>query len=86
VPADAQLWVGDSPTDQGGAERLFVTPPLEGGRNLSYEIRARWKEQGRDVERTRTVPVFPGDRVTVDFLTPPGEGESLPAPRKLPSP
>lgn len=84
VPADAELWVGDSPTAQRGTERQFVTPPLEGGRNLVYEIRARWTEQGRAVERTRTVWVFPGDRVTVDFRTPPAGPEALPAPRRLP--
>jgi uncharacterized protein (TIGR03000 family) len=86
VPADAELWIGDSPTAQRGAERQFVTPPLEGGRNLVYEIRSRWKEQGRDVERTRTVRVFPGDRVTVDFLTPQAEAQALPAPRRLQGP
>jgi len=86
VPADAELWIGDSPTTQRGAERQFVTPPLEGGRNLVYEIRARWTEYGRDVERTRTVRVFPGDRVTVDFLTPQSGAEALPAPRRLEGP
>jgi uncharacterized protein (TIGR03000 family) len=86
VPADAELWIGDSPTAQLGAERQFVSPPLESGRNLSYEIRARWQEQGRAVERTRTVPVYPGDRVTVDFLTPEAEVQGLPAPRRLPGP
>jgi uncharacterized protein (TIGR03000 family) len=86
VPPDAELWIGDSPTDQRGAERLFVTPPLEGGRNLAYEVRARWAEQGRVVERTRTVPVYPGDRVTVDFRTPEAEMQVLPPPRKLQGP
>jgi uncharacterized protein (TIGR03000 family) len=86
VPADAEVWVGASPTAQRGPERRFVSPPLEGGRNLSYEIRARWKEQGRDVERTRTVRVYPGDRLTVDFLTPEAGGETLPAPRPLRGP
>jgi uncharacterized protein (TIGR03000 family) len=83
LPADAELWIGDSPTAQRGVERQFVTPPLEGGRNLSYEIRARWTEQGRAVERTRAVQVYPGDRVTVDFLAPQAEGATLPPPREL---
>jgi uncharacterized protein (TIGR03000 family) len=86
VPANAELWIGESPTAQRGAERQFVSPPLEGGRNLVYELRARWTQQGRAVERTRAVRVFPGDRVTVDFLMPPSEGEALPAPRRLPGP
>src|SRR5262249_3510121 len=36
LPADAELFVADSPTSQRGPERLFVTPPLEGGRGLHY--------------------------------------------------
>jgi uncharacterized protein (TIGR03000 family) len=86
VPAGAELWVGDSPTAQRGVERRFVTPPLEGGHNLSYEIRARWIEAGRVVERTRTVWVYPGDRVTVDFLAPEDGEQALPAPRRLQGP
>jgi uncharacterized protein (TIGR03000 family) len=50
-----------------GSWRSYVTPPLPGGRSLSYEIRARWRDQGGDVERIAQVPIHAGDRVTVDF-------------------
>jgi uncharacterized protein (TIGR03000 family) len=87
VPADAQVWVADHRTAQQGDVRVFLTPPLPDGRNLSYDLRARWIENGRQIERTRNVPVFPGDRLTIDFVTP-AEGEATPlgSPRKLERP
>ncbi len=77
VPADAALWFSETPTTQPGELRTFVTPPLAEGR-YEYAIRARWKENGKDVEQTRRVIVHPGDRLTVDF-----RAAELPAPQKL---
>jgi uncharacterized protein (TIGR03000 family) len=87
VPADAEVWVADHQTAQQGSFRVFLTPPLQEGRNLSYDLRARWIENGKQVEYTRNVPVFPGDRLTIDFLTP-AEGEAIPLgpPRKIERP
>jgi uncharacterized protein (TIGR03000 family) len=71
VPAeDAEVWFEGSPTKQRGTEREFVSPPLTAGRNYTYEIRARWMENGREMDQTRRVPVRPGERVTVDFTVP----------------
>ena len=82
VPADAEVWVSDSPTVQKGELRRFITPPLEAGRtNQGYEIRARWRQDGKPLERTQVVRVHPGDRLTVDFLPTP---ERIPAPLDLP--
>lgn len=81
VPAGAEVWMSDSPTTQRGEWRRFVTPPLEAGRNQGYEVRARWTENGKPVERTEVVRVRPGDRLTVDFV---GEAEELAPPRDLP--
>lgn len=63
VPADADLWFDGRPSTRTGAERLFVTPPLESGHGYVYEIRARWP----GANNTRAVHVRPGDRVTIDF-------------------
>ena len=83
VPADAVVWVSGAATTQRGELRRFITPPLEDGRNQGYEIRARWNEGGKPVERTEVVRVHPGDRLTVDFLAPPDEApEHLGPPRK----
>jgi uncharacterized protein (TIGR03000 family) len=70
LPADAALWIDGAPTTLTGAERLFVSPPLSAGVSYAYELRARWSEGGRVVERERRVPVRAGDLTTVDFTAP----------------
>jgi uncharacterized protein (TIGR03000 family) len=67
VPADAQIWVEDAKTNTSGAVREFQSPQLEPGKRYSYEIRARWMENGKEVTQTREVPVTAGARVKVTF-------------------
>jgi uncharacterized protein (TIGR03000 family) len=84
VPADADLWVAGVKTTKQGELRTFISPALEAGAIFTYEIHARWKDGGRDVDRTREVNVRCGDRLTVDFV---GDGGApLPPPRKLSTP
>jgi uncharacterized protein (TIGR03000 family) len=70
VPPNAQLWFGDVKTVQGGEFRTFHSPPLERGSNYSYEVRARWTENGQTKEQTRIVRVRAGERAVVDFVSP----------------
>jgi uncharacterized protein (TIGR03000 family) len=70
LPADAKLWFDGEPTKQAGAMRTFTTPALESGHNYHYDVKARWEENGKPVERTRRVEVYAGARVTVDFNQP----------------
>ena len=69
VPANAQVWFDGSPTAQTGSVRPFITEGLEPGKDYSYEIRARWTENGRPVEQTRKITFRCGDRLTLS-LTP----------------
>ena len=55
VPADAEVWFDGAKTAQAGPYREFVSPPLRPGRSYSYDVRARWKDGGREVDRTRRV-------------------------------
>jgi uncharacterized protein (TIGR03000 family) len=82
VPAGAEVWFDDVPTAQGGTQRLFVTPPLGEGQTYPYEVRARWGSAGAEMNRTRTIHVAAGDRLTVDLRTagPDAEVETLHAP------
>ena len=57
-------------TTRQGAERQFVSPPLEPGKRYSYEIEARWTEDGKEVSQTRKVVVEAGRRIDVDFTRP----------------
>jgi len=63
--ANAQVWFDDAPTTQRGTERIFHTPALQ--QAGTYTIKARWNENGRAIDQTRTVQVQPGQPVTVDF-------------------
>jgi uncharacterized protein (TIGR03000 family) len=72
VPADARLWFDGHPTTSTGAVRQFSSPALTPGRRYAYEVRARWKEHGREVTQTRQVVVTAGADVRVDFPLPPG--------------
>ena len=70
VPANAALWFDGVPTQQAGARRTFHTPPLERGQRYHYDVKARWEQGGKPVERTKRVDVAAGARVTVDFNRP----------------
>jgi uncharacterized protein (TIGR03000 family) len=86
VPDEADVLINGDRTTHRGGERRFVTPPLENGRKLHYEIRARWKEKGEDVDRLAIVPVRPGERLALDFLAPPSLTTESGVPVWLPRP
>jgi uncharacterized protein (TIGR03000 family) len=70
VPADAELWFDGEKTSQTGAMREFVSPPLTLGTDYAYEIRARWMENGKQVDQTRSVTVRGGSLTIVNFTRP----------------
>jgi len=74
VPSNAEIWFEDQKTSQTGSFRSFVSPPLQEDRNFVYHIRARWTEDGRQVEKERKLEVRPGDRFFVNFMKPRPEG------------
>jgi uncharacterized protein (TIGR03000 family) len=70
VPVDAELWFNGVKTAQAGTERHFISPALAPGKNYTYAIEARWMENGKPVEQTRSVHVHANDREVVDFTKP----------------
>ncbi len=72
VPADAVLWFNGQRTAKKGTDRRFVSPPLTPGRRYTYVLRARWEKNGQSFTQTRRIPVFAGDRVTLEFPPPSG--------------
>lgn len=66
---NADLWFEGTETTQRGPTRTFSTPPLKPGNNYTYEVRVRWMENGKPMEKTRSVSVAAGQTVDVD-LTP----------------
>jgi uncharacterized protein (TIGR03000 family) len=70
VPPTAQLLFDDSPTTQTGSDRMFTTGALDPSKRYSYQITARWTENGQERHEMRNVPIIPGQTANVDFTRP----------------
>jgi uncharacterized protein (TIGR03000 family) len=70
VPANAEIWVNGVKMHLTGASREFVSPPLTPSQVGTYDLRARWEEDGQQVQRTRRVTVRAGDRLSINFINP----------------
>jgi uncharacterized protein (TIGR03000 family) len=82
VPPDAKVFIDDNPTSQTGVIRAFVTPPLKDNQN-SYQIVARWMENGQERSVTRMVRPLAGQVVSVDLAPTTGP---LPRQQQIPLP
>jgi uncharacterized protein (TIGR03000 family) len=69
VPSNATVWFDGDRTQQSGTDRTFASPPLKPGNTYSYEVRARWMDNGKPVEETRTVKVRANETSNVDFMS-----------------
>jgi len=68
---DAQVWVEGQLTRQRGTSREYVSSaPINPDRNYVYQVRARFVQDGRTVDETKTVPVRANETRTVDFTRP----------------
>jgi uncharacterized protein (TIGR03000 family) len=81
VPAGAQLWFEGTLTTSTGPVREFVSPPLTPGGRYTYDVRARWNENGHEVTQTQQVAVTPGAHIDVNFPVPPKPTEQASASR-----
>ena len=70
LPADAEIWFNGAKTTLTGAVREFHTPPLTPNSQYTYEVRARWLENGHEVTQTQKIFVSAGAHVHVDFPVP----------------
>lgn len=71
VPAaDAVLWVDGRKIEGTGTTRQFVSPARDAGQRSSFTFKVQWDRAGAEAIATRTVDVYPGDRLTVDFTRP----------------
>jgi uncharacterized protein (TIGR03000 family) len=67
VPADAEIWFEGTKMTSTGSVREYQSPPLTPGSGYTYDIRARWNENGHEVTQTQQVDVAAGSRVNVHF-------------------
>jgi len=69
VPAEAEIWFEGAKTQSTGMFRDFISPPLELGQDYTYQVRARWMENGQEVTKNRELRVRAGDQLNLDFLS-----------------
>jgi uncharacterized protein (TIGR03000 family) len=67
VPAGAQIWFDGRETAQTGTKRVFLSPPLEPGRDFAYEVRVQWRDGERMVNWTQSLTVRAGDRIGLTY-------------------
>ncbi|HEY7424470.1 MAG TPA: TIGR03000 domain-containing protein [Gemmataceae bacterium] len=70
VPENAELWFNGAKTSRTGPQREFVSPPLTPGKSYTYEVKARWMQDGKPVEQTRNVHVQANSWQQVDLTRP----------------
>jgi uncharacterized protein (TIGR03000 family) len=79
APADAVIWFNDSKTTSTGSVREYHSPRLTPGIQYTYEIRARWNENGQEVTQTQQVKVTAGAHVSVKFPVQPTKAQTAPS-------
>ena len=70
VAEDAELWFDGTATSQKGRQRVFFSPPLTPGKDYTYEIKARWMQDGKVVEEVRSAQVQASAWQQIDFTKP----------------
>jgi len=63
----AELFIDGQRTNQTGVLRTFRSPPLDKDKRYTYEIEARWQEDGKPISRLEKVVVEAGQQVRIDF-------------------
>jgi len=67
LPTDAKLTIDGQATTSTGAQRRFISPPIETGKEFHYAFRAEFVTDGKNVIAKEVVPVRAG-RETVVWL------------------
>ena len=70
LPEDAEIWFNGTAMTTTGSVREFTSPPLTPGKKYTYDVRARWNENGHEVTQTQQVEVTAGGLANVRFPVP----------------
>lgn len=69
VPEGADVWIEGVKMKQAGSQRRFISPPLRPNMGYTYEIRAAWTENGREVTTVNNVRIEAGDRSSMTIIS-----------------
>jgi uncharacterized protein (TIGR03000 family) len=68
LPEDARLTFDDEPSVSTGSNRLFMTPPLERGKDFHYTLKAKVIRNGKTEGASEQIAVRAGEETRVDLL------------------
>jgi uncharacterized protein (TIGR03000 family) len=71
---NAEVWFQNYRTQQVGAVRQFQSESLDPSSNYTFQVRARWMQNGQMMDQTRQVSARAGQSYLVDFTS-----EAVPA-------
>jgi uncharacterized protein (TIGR03000 family) len=74
VPDEADVYVQGTKMTQQGANRRYVSPTLEPGRDYTYSLKAIWYDNGKDVTMKRQIIVQAGEHKSITFIGGPDAG------------
>jgi uncharacterized protein (TIGR03000 family) len=80
LPADAKLTIDGHPTKSTWSERLFISPPLEPGKDFHYTLKAQFVRGEKTITVEQTIVVRASGETTVSLDVPAGASASY-APR-----
>lgn len=69
LPADATLTIDGHATTSTSAQRTFVSPELEAGKDFTYTLKAEMVREGKTVTESKTIVVRAGETTEVSFDT-----------------
>ena len=67
LPADAKLTIDGDATKATSADRTFVTPPLDSGKDFHYTLKAEFIRNGNEVTVHRRITVRAGQQTAADL-------------------
>ena len=68
LPEDARLTFDGEATVSTGSSRLYITPPLERGRDFHYTLEAKVMRNGKTEASSRQITVRAGEETRVGLL------------------
>jgi len=77
VPSNAEVTVNGEKMTATGTNRRFTSSGLTAGQTYEYKVKATWTEEGKQMQKERTVQAQSGQRTIVD-LNPSADAKKMP--------
>ncbi len=85
VPENAEVVIEDRKTTRTGSVRQFVSPPLTPGKNFTYQVAIRYRDNnGAMIEEKHAIRVRANDQLRMDFTRTASRPSDRPASETLP--